>query len=257
MTGPASTRLRALIVDDEPPARDRLRDLLGDEQDIRVIGECGNGAEAVETIEREAPDLVFLDVQIPVLDGFQVLERVAPVRLPGIIFVTAYDQYALRAFEVHALDYLLKPFSRERLREAVDVARARLATDAPADAGILALLDAMRVARAAHDRITVRVDGRLLVFRTGDIDRVEAAANYVRLYVHGAEPVVVRESMKSMETRLPADLFVRIHRSSIVNVDRIRELQPWFHGEHVVILRDGTKLIASRAYLDRLHAAIG
>lgn len=257
MTAPAPAPLRALIVDDEPPARDRLRDLLGDEQDIHVIGECGNGAEAVETIVREAPDLIFLDVQIPVLDGFQVLERVAPVRLPAIIFVTAYDQYALRAFEVHALDYLLKPFSRERLHEAVDVARARLAAGAPADAGLLALLEAVRGARAAHDRITVRVDGRLLVFRTGDIDRVEAAANYVRLYVHGAEPIVVRESMKSMETRLPADLFVRIHRSSIVNVDRIRELQPWFHGEFVVILRDGTKLIASRAYADRLRRAIG
>ncbi|HEX6535152.1 MAG TPA: LytTR family DNA-binding domain-containing protein [Gemmatimonadaceae bacterium] len=251
-------RLRTLIVDDEPPARDRLRAFLAAERGIEIIAECGGGAEALEAIARDAPDLVFLDVQMPIVDGFQVLERLDPARMPGIIFVTAYDQYALRAFEVHALDYLLKPFSRERLHEAVHVARARLSRrPAPGlDHALRALVDELRAERHGHERITVRTDGRVLVLRTADIDWIEAAANYVRIHARG-ESHVLRESMKNMASKLPAESFVRIHRSAIVNVERVRELQPWFHGEYVVILQDGTKLTASRAYVGRLQDAIG
>lgn len=254
---PAPARLRTLIVDDEPPARERLRLLLADEQDIEVVGECGSGDEALDAIERESPDLVFLDIQMPIMDGFEVLDSLDRDRLPGIIFATAYERYALQAFEVHALDYLLKPFTRERLHEAVRLASTRLARRGAgaADPALLALLDAVREDRHARARITVRTDGRVLVVRTADIDWVEAAANYVRIHARG-ESHALRESMKHMEAKLPPDTFVRIHRSAIVNVDRIRELQPWFHGEYVVILRDGTRLIASRAFVDRLHAAI-
>ncbi|HEU4642195.1 MAG TPA: LytTR family DNA-binding domain-containing protein [Gemmatimonadaceae bacterium] len=254
----SSPRLRTLIVDDEPPARERLRLFLADEPEIEIVGECGSGDDALGAIERESPDLVFLDIQMPIMDGFEVLASLDADRLPGVIFATAYDQYALRAFDVHAIDYLLKPFTRERLHEAVRVALDRLARRGAAgsDPALRALLDAVRESRRARPRITVRTDGRVLVLQTADIDWVEAAANYVRIHARG-ESHALRESMKNMEAKLPPELFIRIHRSAIVNVDRIRELQPWFHGEVVVILRDGTRLIASRAFVERLHAAIG
>jgi two-component system LytT family response regulator len=249
--------MRALIVDDEPPARARLRHFLEAEPDVELVAECASGPEAVEVIARTAPHVVFLDVQMPVMNGFEVLAALAPGPLPAIIFVTAYDEYALRAFEVHAVDYLLKPYSRERLREALACARAR-STSAELvglEHGLLALVDELRNAHAPRERIAVRSDGRVFFIAVADIDWVEAAANYVRLHARG-ESHVLRESMKNMETRLPARSFLRIHRSTIVNIDRIRELQPWFHGEYIVILHDGTKLTVSRAYVDRLHELI-
>ncbi|HEY9478437.1 MAG TPA: LytTR family DNA-binding domain-containing protein [Gemmatimonadaceae bacterium] len=256
--------LKALIVDDDPLARVRLRKLLAAESDVEIVGECASAGEAIGLIERALPDLVFLDVQMPGLDGFQLLEKLRMPVLPAIIFVTAHDEYALRAFEVHALDYLLKPYSRARFVDALQRARAHIEREGAAatDRRLLGLLAEMRARSSGgaaaletaheHERLVVKSDGRMFFVRPADIDWVEASANYVRLHAHG-ESYQFRESMKHMEARLPRGVFVRIHRSAIVNLDRVRELQPWFHGEYVVILTDGTKLTASRAYAGRLR----
>jgi two-component system LytT family response regulator len=248
--------MRALIVDDEPPARARLRHFLETEPDVEIT-ECVSGPDAVDTIARTAPHVVFLDVQMPVMNGFDVLAALDPASLPAIVFVTAYDEYALRAFDGHAVDYLLKPYSRERLHEALVRVRARSSASdlAAIEHGLVALASEIRSDHAHRERIAVRADGRVVFVRIADIDWVEAAANYVRLHARG-EAHVLRESMKHMEMRLPARSFLRIHRSTIVNLDRIRELQPWFHGEYIAILHDGTKLTVSRAYVDRLHELI-
>jgi two-component system LytT family response regulator len=198
------------------------------------------------------------------MDGFEVLQALEVPELPAVIFVTAYDDYALKAFEVHALDYLLKPFTPDRFRDALGRARAQLTRDGLAvlDRRLVSLLEDLKAGRGGggvgggRARLAVRADGRVLFVRTADVDWVEAAANYVRLHVHG-ECYTLRESMKNMEARLPPELFLRIHRSAIVNIDRIRELQPWFHGEHIAILHDGTKLTVSRVYADRLQELIG
>lgn len=250
--------MRALIVDDEPAARARLQRLLEAEA-VEIVGECVDGDEALDAIARLAPDVVFLDVEMPGRDGFGVLGALTADALPAIVFVTAFDSYALRAFEVHAVDYLLKPVSAPRLAAALAEVRARLARDGEPTAShrLRALTDTLRRdGRISGERLVVRTRGRLLFLRTADIDWVEAAANYVRLHVRG-ETHIVRESMRGMEERLPPDAFLRIHRSTIVNLDRVKELQPWFHGEYVAILRDGTRLTVSRAYLDRLHAIVG
>jgi two-component system LytT family response regulator len=256
--------VKTLIVDDEPLARSRLRKLLSAEDGVEIVGECASAEEAIGVIESALPDLVFLDVQMPGMDGFQMLAKLETPALPAIIFVTAFDDYALRAFEVHALDYLLKPYSRARFVDAFRRAREQLERESAAAAdrrllGLLAELRARESGGAAalvtvheHERLVVKSDGRMFFVRPADIDWVEASANYVRLHARG-ESYQLRESMKRMEERLPRGTFVRIHRSVIVNLDRVRELQPWFHGEYVVILTDGTKLTASRAYASRLR----
>jgi two-component system LytT family response regulator len=258
--------LRTLIVDDDPLARARLRRLLSAETDVEIAGECVSAEEAIAAIERLLPELVFLDVQMPGMDGFQMLEKLSVPVLPAVIFVTAHDEYALRAFEVHALDYLLKPYSRARFMDALSRARAQIERDGAADRRLLGLLAELRggssdgaaFARSTREleRLVVKADGRMFFVRPADIDWVEAAANYVRLHARG-ESYPLRESMKHMEARLPRGSFLRIHRSAIVNLDRVRELQPWFHGEYIVILNDGTKLTASRAYAPRLRQLIG
>jgi two-component system LytT family response regulator len=256
--------VKTLIVDDEPLARSRLRKLLSAEDGVEIVGECASAEEAIGVIESALPDLVFLDVQMPGMDGFQMLAKLETPALPAIIFVTAFDDYALRAFEVHALDYLLKPYSRARFVDAFRHAREQLERESAAAAdrrllGLLAELRARESGGAAapaavheHERLVVKADGRMFFVRPADIDWIEASANYVRLHARG-ESYQLRESMKNMEERLPRNSFVRIHRSAIVNLDRVRELQPWFHGEYVVILTDGTKLTASRAYASRLR----
>jgi len=242
----------------------RLRKLLSTEDGVQIVGECASAEEAIGIIESALPDLVFLDVQMPGMDGFEMLSRLRTPALPAIIFVTAFDDYALRAFEVHALDYLLKPYSRARFVDAFRHAREQLEREssAAADRRLLGLLAELRARESggvatpatAHERerLVVKSDGRMFFVRPADIDWVEASANYVRLHARG-ESYQLRESMKNMEERLPRGTFVRIHRSAIVNLDRVRELQPWFHGEYVVILTDGTKLTASRAYAGRLR----
>lgn len=252
-------KIRTLIVDDEPLARERLRALLSAEPDIEIIGECGDGPEAVESIRRDAPDLVFLDVQIPEIDGFGVIERVGVENAPVVVFVTAYDQYALEAFDVHAVDYLLKPFDKTRFAKAL--ARARSAVQAQRSGEVserlLALLRGLRAAPAGRtERLVVKSAGRLFFLRTGEIDWIESSGNYVCLHV-GSETHLLRETMSSLEARLDPASFIRIHRTAIVNVDRIKELQPLFHGEYEVVLRGGARLTLSRSYRDRLQCLLG
>jgi two-component system LytT family response regulator len=249
------SRIRTLIVDDEPLGRERLRTLLRAEPDVELVGECANGLEAVSHIDERTPDLVFLDVQMPELDGFAVLESVGVERMPPTVFVTAYDQYALKAFEVHALDYLLKPFTRARFRKTLQRVRDHLRkqrTDASElSRQLIALLRDVRTDRQFLERLVVKSGGRVFFLRVDEIDWIEAAGNYLRLHA-GQDVHLMRETMKGMETKLDPDRFVRIHRSIIVNTDRIRELQPWFHGEYVLILLDGTRLTSSRNFDDGL-----
>jgi two-component system LytT family response regulator len=251
-------KIRTLIVDDEPLARERLRKLLAAEPDLEVVGECADGHEAVDAIEREAPDLVFLDVQMPELDGFGVLAAVQGPKLPVVIFVTAYSQHALRAFEVHALDYLLKPFDRERFQTALNRARAHLerAQTGELSRRLAALLAEWKPEAKATDRLAIKVAGRVIFVRTAEIDWVEAADNYVNLHV-GAEAHMLRETMASLESRLDPKRFLRISRSTIVNVDRVKELQPMFHGDYTVILRNGARLTLTRGYRDKLQQMLG
>ncbi len=245
-------------MDDEPLARQRLRALLEQEPDIEVIGECADGQEAVAAIRAQAPDLLFLDVQMPKLDGFRVLEMIGPEQMPVTIFVTAYDRYALRAFEVHALDYLLKPFDRKRFQKAVSHARARLQPEEPraVDPRLEALAEGVQSGRRPQERLVIKAGGRVFFLKTDAIDWVEAAGNYVRVH-SGGEAHLLRETMNGLENRLDPHKFLRIHRSTIVNVERIQELQPWFHGDYVVILRDGTQLTLSRSYRQKLQEFFG
>ena len=256
----SASPIRALLVDDEPLALRKLRRLLAGERDIHVIGECSEGREAAEAIRTHAPDLVFLDIQIPELDGFEVIESLSTAELPVIVFVTAYDEYALRAFDAHALDYLLKPVGRERFREALERARERVLERRAVglvDARLLALHTERRAASEAIaprylTRIAVKSGGRAFFVRTSDVDWIEASDNYVRLHV-GATSYLVRESLRTLESKLDPDDFLRVHRSAMVNVDAIRELQPWFHGDQVIILRSGARLTCSRRYDERLR----
>lgn len=250
--------VRAIIVDDEPLARERLRLLLADEPDVEVVGECGDGCQAVVAIEELKPDLVFLDVQIPNLDGFAILESVGADRIPAIVFVTAYDHYALRAFDVRAVDYIHKPFGKERLHKALAHAREQITRGKSADISgqLVALLEEIRPQKTYLKRIMVKSGGRLYFLRTAEIDWVEAAGNYVRLHV-GGEAHLLRETMNGLETKLDPERFLRIHRSTIVNIERIRELQPWFHGDYVVILRDDQQLTMSAGYREKLDELRG
>jgi two-component system, LytTR family, response regulator len=287
--------IRTLIVDDEPAARAGMRQLLASDPEIVVAGECAGGDEAVRAIRDAAPDLVFLDVQMPELDGFDVLREVGVARGPAVVFVTAYDQYALRAFDVHAIDYLLKPFTDDRFREALGRAKQqvrqghlgelseRLAVlleqlgDAQRPAGAngpapaapststtpttptLAIPPAApaREARPTYlERLVVKSAGKVTLLRVDEIEWIDAEGDYVRIHV-GKAWHLLRETMKNLEARLDPTRFVRIHRSTIVNLERVKELQPFFRGEYVVVLNGGTTLKLSRGYRDTLEARLG
>jgi two-component system LytT family response regulator len=245
-------KTRTVVVDDEPLARDRLLKLLRARPEIEVAGEASNGRDAVELIRATRPDLVFLDVQMPELDGFGVLAALEENERPAVVFVTAFDKFALQAFDVHAIDYLLKPFDKERFQTALQRALDHLASKQPSEIHeqLSALLNEMRPA-PTNDRIAVKTDGRIVFVKTGDIDWIEAADNYVSLHV-GKESHLLRETMTAVEARMPKQ-FLRISRSTIVNTERIKELQPLVHGEYAVILRDGTKLTLSRSHRDKLQ----
>jgi two-component system LytT family response regulator len=250
----AMKKIRTLIVDDEPLARERLAGLLANEPDMEILAQCRDGEEAVTAIVDHEPDLVFLDVQMPQMNGFEVIEAVGGDRMPLVIFVTAYDQHALRAFQVRALDYLLKPFDRERFSEALERARRQVEREETGDLGrrLLALVKDLRRDQPRAERLVVKSGGRLFFLRADEIDWVEAAGNYVRLHV-GTTSHLLRETMNAIEGRLDPEKFFRIHRSRIVNMERIQELQPWLNGEYAVLLRTGTRLTLRRGYREKLQ----
>jgi two-component system LytT family response regulator len=252
------TKIRTLVVDDEPVARARVLALLREEPDVEVVGECANGTEAIAAIESAAPDLLFLDVQMPELDGLELAQALGPDCKPAIVFITAYDEYALRAFEIHALDYLLKPFSSARFKAALTHARARLTQRQATTLGrqLIDLLPEIRRPGQGRDRLVIKSGGRIYFVRTADIDWCEASGNYVRLHV-GPQSHIVRETMAHLASNLDPNRFIRIHRSAIVNVDRIQELQSSFNGEYVVLLQSGDRLTLSRGYRDGLQAHLG
>lgn len=272
---PAASRIviRAVLVDDEPLAREGLRLRLGRESDVEIVGEAGDGPSGIRCIVETQPDLVFLDVQMPGMDGFQLVREIAPVHLPLIVFVTAFDEFAVRAFEVHAVDYLLKPVAQPRLEAAVARVRRELARDdrVTRDESLVGLLDSLdsldRLGRldssdapavagssrvdARLQRFTVKEGSRYLIVRAADIDWIGAAANYAELWI-GARSYLVRRTIAELERRLDPGLFVRIHRSAIVNLERIREITPDSHGDSEVVLTSGTVLRMSRSYRGRL-----
>ncbi len=260
--------VRVLLVDDDHFARASVRSLLSAEPGVHIVGEAADGHAALEAIEREDPDLVFLDVDMPGLDGFGVLEALGGARLPAVVFVTAHEHYAIRAFEVHAMDYLLKPFGRERFRQAFARARAALARrddDGQAER-VQALLEELReeqrgierlLAPAAPlDRILVKARDRVLLVELAEVDWIEAEGNYVRLHA-GSAAYLVRWKIGSLEERLDPRRFARIHRSTVVNLERVQELRPWFAGDLLVVLKDGTELKLSRGYRPKLEERLG
>jgi len=247
-----------LLVDDEPLAREMLREMLQDDPQVAIVGESINGCEAVAAIRDHSPDLVFLDVQMPQLGGFEVLEALRKEEIPYVIFATAYDQYAVRAFEVHALDYLLKPFDRERFDAAWQRAKAQIIHERNdgTDERIIALLEDLKAGNKYLERLVIKAGGRIYFLETNEIDWIEAQGNYVSVH-NGKKSHLLRETISNLETQLNPKKFVRIHRSSIVRIDRIQELQPWFHGEYRVILQNGTQLTLSRNYREKLQDALG
>jgi two-component system LytT family response regulator len=255
-------KIRALIVDDEPLARQRLRLLAQDEPDLECVGECSNGAEAIEAIRRNPPDLVFLDVQMPEMDGFAVLENIPRDRLPAIVFTTAFDKHAVRAFEIHALDYLLKPIEPNRFKAAVARVREHLRTQQTSSAaqGLLELLASRKgqVAPQATQyltRLTIRNEDKVAVIKTADIDTIESAGNYVSVNV-GKESHILRETLNALETQLDPESFLRVSRSAIINLDRVKELQPMFKGEHIIVLQNGKRLAMTRGLLREVEQAL-
>lgn len=250
--------IRVAIIDDEPLGRTVIREMLRGDAEVELIAECANGHEAIELIQQQRPDLVFLDVQMPEVDGFEVLSALETAQLPVVIFVTAYDEYAVRAFEVHAVDYLLKPFDRERFNKALRHAKSCLRREQSHDLNerILALLEEQKAKTSYLERLMIKAGGRVFFLKVAEIDWIEAQGNYVCLHVR-RDSYLLREMIGNLETRLDPARFPRIHRSQIVNLDRVRELRPWSHGEYHVILHDGTQLILSRSYRDRLHELLG
>ena len=267
--------LRVLVVDDEPHARNRLLKLLRQHDGFETVGECGNGQEALEAIRADRPDLVLLDIQMPEMGGLDLIEALedeadddAPT--PAVIFVTAYDQHALRAFDLHAVDYLLKPFDDERFEQALARARARLQEGL--DQRLLNLLRRIEATReevggdlveaepaseaTPTDRIAIRAGDRIHVVKVEEIDWIEGAGVYARLHV-GDKAHLLRETLTNLAQGLDPARFVRIHRSTIVNRERVRELRSYFHGEYIVVLEDGTQLKLSRTYRDALERLVG
>lgn len=246
--------VRVLIVDDEPLARAHLRTLLGTRDDVVVAGECGDGRSAVEAIRRERPDLVLLDIQMPELDGLGVVREVGAAHMPAVIFVTAYDVHALAAFELHALDYILKPVNRTRFAGAVERVLGLIRAEG-AEAARQPVAEMARAMMGPLERLAVKTGGRVLFLRVRDIDWLEAADDQVRVHV-GRESHLHRTTLTSLEQRLPSRQFLRIHRSLLVNIDRIREFQPWFQGDWIVVLADGTKLQSGKSYRARVREFI-
>lgn len=253
-------KIRALIVDDEPLAREGVRILLKNIPDIIVAGECQNGRQALKMLKTEAIDLIFLDIQMPEMDGFQVLSHIPMEQLPVVIFITAYDQYAVRAFRVHALDYVLKPLDEDRFREAVEraaeIIRQRRVSEFVVRLAPLLAETGQRAAAASGQgyagTVAVPVSGKIVLLRADEIDHIAAADYYAEIHT-GKQVYLLRESMASLEKRLDPERFARIHRSTIVSVMRIKSLEPLFNGEYAAVLQDGTSLKISKTYLPQIR----
>jgi len=260
-------KIRVLIVDDEPMAREGVRVLLDGDPEIEVVGECGDGGEAIAAIRELSPDLVFLDIQMPELDGFAVIEEIGAENMPVVVFVTAYDQYALRAFDVAALDYLLKPYDDERFAATLSRAKSQIRQGelGTLSRKLIALLEdraGTPDARSAQpkpkylQRVMLKTGGRVVFLRVEEIDWIEAEGDYVRLHVRG-DKHLLRDTMKRLEQELDPAHFVRTHRSTIVNLNRIKELHPYFHGDYMIVLKDGTELKLSRSRRQALEEQLG
>jgi two-component system LytT family response regulator len=246
-------KIKVLIADDEPLARKRIRDLLEKSPLTEVIGEAGNGRETLQSILKNKPDLVFLDIRMPEMNGFDTLEELGPGEMPHVIFVTAYDKYALRAFEIHALDYLLKPFDRDRFERALQravsfIRQSRSRTEL--QTGLSEFMRNFPKQEAYAERFMVRIKDKLVPIKSKDIDWIEAAGKYVILH-SGQAQHMIRDSMKNMESRLNPAHFLRTHRSYMVNLDRILEVEPWFHGEYRIFLKGGKELPLSRTFREK------
>jgi two-component system, LytTR family, response regulator len=250
-------KIRTLIVDDMLLARKRVKRYLANDPDIEIVGEASDGREAVEAVRELKPDLMLLDVQMPEVDGFEVISRLSGEKLPLVIFITAFDHFALRAFEVHAVDYLLKPFDAERLQRALERAKVQLqhAQHTNLESRMNALLQDITGTPRNVKRLAVKTNGRTIFLNVDEIDWIEAAGNYLKLQA-GKESHMIRERISQIENKLDSSQFVRIHRSYIVNLDRIKEMQPLFNGDQVVILRSGKRLTMSRTYRDRLMSLL-
>ncbi len=249
---------RALIVDDEPLARKKIRRMLNAESDVTVVGECADGLSAVSAINELNPDLVFLDVQMPEMNGLEVVRAISPRRLPALVFVTAYDTYALQAFEAEALDYLLKPFDPVRFRETLQRVRRRLTGPGGAELNeqIRQLASRFGAEPKYLQRLVVKTADRVLLLNVGEVDWLEAAGNYVCVHA-GKQSHILRDTLGHLESSLDPGRFVRIHRSTVVNLDRIRELRPHWHGDCRIILQNGQVLPLSRHYREALTHKLG
>jgi two-component system LytT family response regulator len=241
-------RITALIVDDEPLARDRIREMLKEHPEIEVVAEARNGREAIDSVVSHNPDLVFLDIQMPDLDGFDVVQNLNVEQLPAIIFVTAYDQHALRAFDAHAVDYLTKPFDRKRFAEAVNQAKVFMkGTKEPDTARILSMLQEIRSGATYLERFAIKNGEKVFFVRAADVDAIEAQGNYVRLSLANSSHLL-RDTLNNIESQINPRMFVRIHRRTIVNIDRVKEVQTWARGEYRVVLFTGARYTLSRGY---------
>jgi two-component system LytT family response regulator len=259
-------KIRTLVVDDEPLARQSIRILLHEDAEVELVGEAGSGREAVELIREHSPDLVFLDIQMPEMNGFDVLEEMDTSQMPVVIFVTAYDQFALRAFEFHALDYLLKPFDDARFEKALRRAKQQIEQREVSELSqrLVALLEDRDGARTGEKpsrpqhltRLLIKSAGRVFFLKTDEIDWIGAEDYYVKLHV-GRKGHLLRETMNDLEARLDPQKFMRVHRSAIVNLDRVKELHQHFNGDYVVVLQDGTELKLSRSRREHLQTLLG
>lgn len=248
--------IRTLIVDDEPLARDRMRSMLEKEPEVEIVGECADGTSALRDIRLKNPDLVLLDIQLPEMDGFEIIENVHSENPPAIIFITAYNEFAVRAFEVHAVDYLLKPVHRERLRDAIRRVSTRKPFSAEMRRDLVEVLHELGTHNPLRKMIPVKLETGVLFLRAAEVDWAESAGSYVCFHV-GSQTHISRETMQQVEHNLREHSFIRIHRSTIVNLDRIRRLKPLPYGEYAVELRDGTALPISRGYKERVLRKLG
>ena len=250
--------IRTLIIDDVQLARDRLKRCLGEQSGVEVVGECDNGEKAVAAIRSLRPDLIFLDVQMPALDGFGVLDALGRERPPAVIFVTAYNDYAIQAFEVNALDYLLKPVDCERLHKAVARAQAQAERAQPGelDQRFRALIEDIKAPPKYLKRLTIRLTGRTLLLPTDEIEWVETYGNYLKVYA-GREAHLIRGTMQQLEAKLDPERFVRVHRSAIVNIEKVKEMHPRSNGDQDLVLQNGRTLMLSRNYREKFLSLLG